>query len=88
LPVVRVHIPLISNERCVFGSWGLDGSRSALVMELGSAYYLDSGADRVTAGADGVTALDWPRALISAPASVSLRAFSRRRPPTSRRVSS
>jgi Aspartyl/Asparaginyl beta-hydroxylase len=40
--VVRVHIPLISNERCVFHSWGLDGSRSALVMEVGSVYYLDT----------------------------------------------
>jgi hypothetical protein len=40
--VVCLHIPLISNERCVVQSWGLDGSRSALVMEVGSAYYLDT----------------------------------------------
>jgi hypothetical protein len=40
--VIRVHIPLISNEHCVFQSWGLDGSRSTLVMKVGSAYYLDT----------------------------------------------
>jgi hypothetical protein len=39
--VVRVHIPLISNQRCLFQSWNPDGGRSALVMEVGSAYYLD-----------------------------------------------
>ncbi len=40
--IVRVHIPLISNEHCVFQSWDLDGSRSAVAMEVGSAYYLDT----------------------------------------------
>jgi hypothetical protein len=38
--VVRVHIPLISNERCVF-QWGLDGSTSSMVMRPGTAAYLD-----------------------------------------------
>jgi hypothetical protein len=39
--VVRVHIPLISNERCVFRSWGLDGNTSSMVMRPGTAAYLD-----------------------------------------------
>jgi hypothetical protein len=39
--VVRVHIPLISNEHCVFRSWDVDGGRSGLAMKVGSAYYLD-----------------------------------------------
>lgn len=40
--VVRLHIPLISNEHCVFRAWRVDGSRSALAMRVGSAYYLDT----------------------------------------------
>ena len=40
--VIRVHMPLISNEHRVFQSWGLEGSRSTLVMKVGSAYYLDT----------------------------------------------
>jgi hypothetical protein len=39
--VVCVHIPLISNERCVFQSWGLDGNTSSKVMWPGAAAYLD-----------------------------------------------
>jgi aspartyl/asparaginyl beta-hydroxylase len=39
--VVCVHIPLISNERCVFRSWGLDGNTSSMVMRPGTAAYLD-----------------------------------------------
>jgi hypothetical protein len=39
--VVRVHIPLISNEGCVFRSWGLDGKTSSMVMRPGTAAYLD-----------------------------------------------
>jgi hypothetical protein len=39
--VVRVHIPLMSNERCVFRSWGLDGNTSSMVMGPGTAAYLD-----------------------------------------------
>ena len=39
--VVRVHIPLISNERCVLQSWGLDGNTSSIVMRPGAAGYLD-----------------------------------------------
>jgi hypothetical protein len=39
--VVRVHIPLVSNDRCVFRSWGLDGTTSAMVMRPGMAAYLD-----------------------------------------------
>jgi hypothetical protein len=39
--VVRVHISLISNERCVFRSWGLDGNTSSMVMGPGTAAYLD-----------------------------------------------
>jgi hypothetical protein len=39
--VVCVHIPLISNERCVFQSWGLDGNTSSMVMRPGTAAYLD-----------------------------------------------
>jgi hypothetical protein len=39
--LVRVHIPLISNERSVFQSWGLDGNTSSLVMRPGTAAYLD-----------------------------------------------
>jgi hypothetical protein len=72
----------------VCGDDGATASGADRVIVSGIDGVTASGADRVTAGADGVTALDWPRALISAPASVSLRAFSRRRPPTWRRVSS
>jgi hypothetical protein len=39
--VVCVHIPLISNERCVFHAWGLDGNTSSMVMRPGTAAYLD-----------------------------------------------
>jgi Aspartyl/Asparaginyl beta-hydroxylase len=39
--MVRVHIPLISNERCLFRSWGLDGNTSSMVMRPGTAAYLD-----------------------------------------------
>jgi hypothetical protein len=39
--VVRVHIPLVSNDRCVFRSWGLDGTTSAMAMRPGTAAYLD-----------------------------------------------
>jgi hypothetical protein len=39
--VVCVHIPLISNERSVFLSWGLDGNTSSMVMRPGTAAYLD-----------------------------------------------
>jgi hypothetical protein len=39
--VVRVHIPLISNERCVLQSWDLDGNTSSMVMWPGTAAYLD-----------------------------------------------
>jgi hypothetical protein len=39
--VVCVHIPLISNERCAFRSWGLDGNTSSMVMRPGTAAYLD-----------------------------------------------
>ncbi len=39
--VVRIHVPLISNERCVLQSWGLDGTTSSLVMRPGTAGYLD-----------------------------------------------
>jgi hypothetical protein len=39
--VVRVHIPLMSNERCAFQSWGLDGNTSSVVMRPGTATYLD-----------------------------------------------
>jgi hypothetical protein len=39
--VVCVHIPLISNERCAFQSWGLDGNTSSMVMPPGTATYLD-----------------------------------------------
>jgi hypothetical protein len=39
--VVRVHIPLISSERCVFQSWSLDGNTSSMVMRPGTAAYLD-----------------------------------------------
>lgn len=39
--VVRIHIPLISNERCVFQSWGLDGNASSMVMRPATAAYLD-----------------------------------------------
>jgi Aspartyl/Asparaginyl beta-hydroxylase len=39
--VVRFHIPLISNEHCVFESWGLDGNTSSMVMRPGTAAYLD-----------------------------------------------
>jgi hypothetical protein len=39
--LVRVHIPLISNEHCVFQSWDIDGSLCTLAMQVGSTYYLD-----------------------------------------------
>jgi hypothetical protein len=39
--LVRIHIPLISNERCVFRSWGLDGDTISMVMRPGTAAYLD-----------------------------------------------
>jgi Aspartyl/Asparaginyl beta-hydroxylase len=39
--VVRVHLPLISNERFVFQSWGLDGKTTSMVMRPGTAAYLD-----------------------------------------------
>jgi hypothetical protein len=39
--VVRVHVPLISNEHCLFQSWGVDGRRSCLAMKVGTAYYVD-----------------------------------------------
>jgi hypothetical protein len=39
--VVRVHIPLISNERCALQSWDLDGNTSSLVVRPGTAAYLD-----------------------------------------------
>jgi len=39
--VVRVHMSLISNERCVLRSWGLDGNTSSMVMRPGTAAYLD-----------------------------------------------
>jgi hypothetical protein len=35
--VVCVHIPLISNERCVVQSWGLDGTTSSMVMRPDAA---------------------------------------------------
>jgi hypothetical protein len=39
--VVRVHVPLVSNDRCVLRSWGLDGTTSSMVMRPGTAAYLD-----------------------------------------------
>lgn len=39
--VVRFHVPLISNDRSVFQSWGLDGNTSSMVMWPGTAAYLD-----------------------------------------------
>jgi hypothetical protein len=39
--IVRVHIPLISNERSMFESWGLDGNTSSMVMRPGTATYLN-----------------------------------------------
>jgi len=39
--VVCIHIPLISNDRSVWRSWGLDGNTSSIVMRPGTAAYLD-----------------------------------------------
>jgi hypothetical protein len=39
--VARVHIPLISNERSVLRSWGVDGTTTSMVMRPGTAAYLD-----------------------------------------------
>jgi len=39
--VVRVHIPLISNDHCVLRSWRLDGNASSMVVRPGTAAYLD-----------------------------------------------
>jgi Aspartyl/Asparaginyl beta-hydroxylase len=49
--VVRLHIPLISNEECVSQCWGLDGSRSCLAMTVGSAYYVDARKPHVAVNA-------------------------------------
>jgi hypothetical protein len=39
--VVRVHVPLISSERCVLRCWGLDGAETSMAMRPGTAVYLD-----------------------------------------------
>jgi hypothetical protein len=40
--VVRIHIPLIASERCVFRTWGLDGEVSGIAMRPGTPVYLDA----------------------------------------------
>jgi hypothetical protein len=40
--VARFHIPLITNDDCVFGSWDLDGQRHDVRMRVGECWYLDT----------------------------------------------
>lgn len=40
--LLRIHIPLLTNEGVVFGSWDLEGKRTAVHMPAGSVWYLDT----------------------------------------------
>jgi hypothetical protein len=40
--VLRIHLPLVSNEQVAFSSWSLEGRRYTRVMRPGEAWYLDT----------------------------------------------
>jgi Aspartyl/Asparaginyl beta-hydroxylase len=55
--VVRVHIPLVSNDRCVFECWGLDGATGRMAMRPGTAVYLDRRKPHATANTGDTPAI-------------------------------
>jgi hypothetical protein len=40
--LLRLHMPLVTNDQCVFESWRLDGQRLEAVMRPGECWYLDT----------------------------------------------
>ena len=40
--MVRLHVPLITNEQVRFTGWDLDGRLRAGVMQVGGCFYLDT----------------------------------------------
>lgn len=40
--VLRIHVPLVSNEQVRFSSWSLEGEQYTRTMRVGEAWYLDT----------------------------------------------
>lgn len=40
--VARFHIPLVTNDQCVFGSWNMRGEKTEARMRVGECWYLDT----------------------------------------------